>query len=173
MFNKANKTSGAPATAMETPPRAPSSSTRAGAVPSIISADLVIEGNLHSTGDIQIDGRVIGDIQSRAVTIGQGADVQGHVACESARVNGRMSGEIKAKSVVISKSAEIVGDVIHESVAIEAGAHIEGSLRRIASEAAERLPAPDRADWSESDQDLVEIEDVRAPAPGGSADKGS
>ncbi len=31
-------------------------------VPSIISADMKVVGNLHSSGDIQIDGTVEGDI---------------------------------------------------------------------------------------------------------------
>ena len=53
-----------------------------GGVPSIISADLTITGNLQSDGDIQIDGQVDGDVLSRSLTIGQGAKVNGTVRAD-------------------------------------------------------------------------------------------
>ena len=74
MFNKTVK-SGGDAPVAEPPARSSLSAPRSNAVPSIISADLVIEGNLKSSGEIQIDGRVIGDIESRSVTVGQTAEV--------------------------------------------------------------------------------------------------
>ncbi len=120
-----------------------------------------VEGTLRSAGGIQVDGRVIGDVGSRSVTIGQEAHVQGQISCETARIDGYLSGEVRAKSVVISKSAHIAGDVVHETVAIEAGAHIEGSLKRISSEEAQRLPLSDGEDWAEKVDPLVEIEDLK------------
>ena len=51
--------------------RAPSLSggvaREAASTPSIISADLKVVGNLESAGDLQIDGRIEGDIKSRSV----------------------------------------------------------------------------------------------------------
>lgn len=151
MFNKTVK-SGGDAPVAEPPARSSLSAPRSNAVPSIISADLVIEGNLKSSGEIQIDGRVIGDIESRSVTVGQTAEVQGQVSCESARINGSLSGEIRAKSVIISKTAQIRGDVVHETVAIETGAHVEGHLRRIERETTERLPPPAAEAFEEEDR---------------------
>jgi len=137
-------------------------------VPSIISANLQVEGTLRSAGDIQIDGRVLGDVISRSVTISQEAQVQGQVTCETARIDGYLSGEVRAKSVLISKSAHITGDVVHESLSIEAGAHIEGNLRRINGREAERLPAPNGEDWSDAADGLVELKDLEdKPEPKG------
>jgi len=145
MFNKTSKAD--EAVTSDAPARTAAPPARSNAVPSIISADLVIEGNMRSSGEIQIDGRVVGDIESRSLTIGQTAEVQGLVSCETVRVNGSMSGEIRAKSVIIAKTAQVNGDIVHESVAIETGAHIEGHLRRADRQPAERLPPPNA--WSD------------------------
>jgi len=104
---------------------------RGGSVPSIISGDLKITGNLESQGDIQIDGRVIGDIRSRTLTVGEQAHVQGSIYAQSVRICGGISGEVKANQVVLAKTAKVEGDIAHKSLAIEAGAYIEGNIRRL------------------------------------------
>src|SRR5262249_31740714 len=98
MFSKGNKstqtTNGADTTAR---PGLKSS------VPSIISADLRINGDLICSGDVQVDGWVEGDIQSRNIVIGEGATVQGGLQAETVRVCGVVNGQIKADSVVLEK----------------------------------------------------------------------
>lgn len=99
-------------------------------VPSIISADLRITGDLVCSGDVQIDGWVEGDIQSRNITIGEGATVQGGLQAESVRICGLVNGEVRADMVVLEKTARVTGDILHKSLAIEQGAFIEGMCRR-------------------------------------------
>lgn len=98
---------------------------------SIIGADLTIKGNLESNAAVQIDGRVEGDIQSQTVTIGEGAQVDGSIAAETVIIYGNMQGEIKASMVQLMSNARVTGDIIHRSLAVEAGASIEGHLRRM------------------------------------------
>ena len=135
MFSKANKT-----TSGEAPRpgsmRPEGEAAPASAIPSIISTDLKITGNLESSGDIQVDGVVNGDISSRTLTIGEEAHVKGSVLSESVRVCGRVSGEIKSTSVVLAKTARVEGDIAHQSLAIEAGAFVEGNIRRLEPETA-------------------------------------
>jgi cytoskeletal protein CcmA (bactofilin family) len=99
--------------------------------PSIISADLRITGNLSSNGDIQIDGKIDGNIDSKSLTIGENAEVNGTVTCERIRVCGKVSGEIRATSVVLAKSAKVTADIAHKSLEIESGASLEGSVRHL------------------------------------------
>ena len=108
---------------------APRPMTKSG-VPSIISADLRITGDLVCSGDVQIDGWVEGDIQSRNITIGEGATVQGGLQAESVRICGLVNGEVRADIVVLEKTAKVTGDILHKSLAIEQGAFIEGMCRR-------------------------------------------
>ncbi len=114
------------------PSRAPSraSSTSPG-VPSIISADLKIVGDLHSNGDLQIDGAVEGDITSRSVTVGEGAVVRGSLVAENVRVYGAVFGQIKANSVTLAKTAKVEGNIVHQALSMEAGAALSGNLSRL------------------------------------------
>jgi len=104
-------------------------------VPSIISADLRINGDLVCSGDVQVDGWVEGDIQSRNIVIGEGATVQGGLQAETVRVCGIVNGQIKADSVVLEKTARVTGDVLHKSLAMEQGASLEGMCKRLDSSA--------------------------------------
>lgn len=111
-------------------------------VPSIISADLTIEGNLVSHGDLQVDGTVKGDIRSRTLTLGEMGQIEGAVDAETVRICGQVEGEVRAATVVVTKTAKVHGDIVHDSLAIEAGAFIDGHCRRDAT-GASRAPLLD------------------------------
>lgn len=127
MFSKASKPTGSTMPSAE-PTRPP---VRANASPSIISADLRIVGDLESAGDIQIDGEVEGDIHSRTLTVGEGAQVKGSITAETVRVCGFVTGQIKATTVTLDRTARVLGDILHTSLAIEPGAFLEGHCRRL------------------------------------------
>ncbi|HBM89974.1 MAG TPA: polymer-forming cytoskeletal protein, partial [Rhodobiaceae bacterium] len=74
MFSR-TKDNEKPVSAQPAPQRRPNSRT----APSIISNDLVVQGNLIAGGDIQIDGTVEGDIRSASITIGEQASISGEV----------------------------------------------------------------------------------------------
>ena len=113
----------------------PSREGRASAAgPSIISPDLKVVGNLESAGDLQIDGNVQGDIKSRSVTVGESAQVKGAIIADTARICGSVSGQIRSASVTLAKTANVKGDVFHQTLSIEAGAQLEGQVRRLDSE---------------------------------------
>jgi len=101
-------------------------------VPSIVSADLTVTGDLVSAGEIQIDGRVEGDIKCASLIIGISGAVTGEVSAQTVRMHGSVSGQVIAKSVFLASTARMVGDVTHESLAIEPGAFMEGHCRRMA-----------------------------------------
>ena len=44
---------------------------------STLSSDLTITGNLKTTGDIQVEGTVEGDIRAHLLTVGEGATIKG------------------------------------------------------------------------------------------------
>lgn len=104
-----------------------------GAARSIIGADLKVIGDLHCEGDLQIDGTVEGDINSRSLTVGEGAHIEGSICAETARIWGFASGQVKATSVVIAKTAKVIGDIAYQTLAIEEGAVLDGQCRQIAS----------------------------------------
>ncbi len=107
----------------------PSTGKSAG-IPSLISSDLEIIGDLRCAGDIQVDGKVEGNIKSKTVTIGEGAMVKGSIAADRATLLGSVNGEIKADQIIIAKTAKVVGDIIHRTLSVEAGAILDGHCRR-------------------------------------------
>jgi len=97
---------------------------------SVLSADLHITGNLKTTGDIQIEGTVEGDIRAHLLTVGDGATVKGEVVADDVVVNGRIVGRVRGLKVRLTSTARVEGDIIHKTIAIESGAHFEGSVQR-------------------------------------------
>ncbi len=97
---------------------------------SILSADLTIKGNLKTTGDIQIEGTVEGDIRAHLLTVGEGATVKGEVMADDVVVNGKVVGRVRGIKVRLTSTAKVEGDIIHKTIAIESGAHFEGSVQR-------------------------------------------
>ena len=97
---------------------------------SILSADLLITGNMKTTGDIQIEGTVEGDIRAHLLTVGETATVKGELIADDVVVNGRVIGRVRGLKVRLTSSARVEGDIIHKTIAIESGAHFEGSVQR-------------------------------------------
>jgi len=118
---------------------------RSSAAPSIISADLTVTGMLVSTGDIQIDGRVEGDVHSAGLVIGDKAFIHGDVVAEEVTVRGRVQGSIRGRKVLLATTCHVEGNILHEAFAVETGAFFEGNCRHADNPLAEEAPrkAPD------------------------------
>lgn len=97
---------------------------------SVLSSDLLITGNLKTTGDIQVEGQVDGDIRAHLLTVGEGATIKGEVVADDVIVNGRVVGRVRGLKVRLTSTARVEGDIIHKTIAIESGAHFEGSVQR-------------------------------------------
>ena len=89
----------------------------------------MINGTLTSTGDIQIDGRVEGDVRSVGLVIGDKAEIHGEIFAEDVTVRGKVVGRIRARKVLLSATSHVEGDILHEAFAVEAGAFFEGNCR--------------------------------------------
>ena len=100
-------------------------------IPSIISNNLNVIGNLKTEGEIQVDGTVEGDVTGRKLVIGERARVVGEIVADDVMVHGNTEGRIRARSVRLTKTAKVIGDILHESLSIESGAYVEGQLKRL------------------------------------------
>ena len=98
--------------------------------PSVLSSDLTVAGNIRTEGDIQIEGNVEGDIRAHQLTIGETATIKGEIVGDEVVVNGRVVGRVRGLRVRLSATARVEGDIIHKTIAIESGAHFEGSVQR-------------------------------------------
>ena len=116
--------------AASTPSNPAPSAPKAKPPASQLSSDLLITGNLKTSGDIQIEGQVEGDIRAHLLTVGEGATVKGEVVADDVVVNGRVIGRVRGLKVRLTSTARVEGDIIHKTIAIESGAHFEGSVQR-------------------------------------------
>ena len=113
---------------------------------SILSADLTVVGNLRTSGDIQVEGTVEGDIRAHLLTVGESATIRGEILADDIVVNGRVIGRVRGLKVRLTATARVEGDIIHKTIAIESGAHFEGSVQRqedpLSSGRPAQLPPP-------------------------------
>jgi cytoskeletal protein CcmA (bactofilin family) len=141
MFSKSKINEPGPKQPETTPPAtsspaSPSTGDYKGAAPkpkppaSILSSDLHVTGNMKTTGDIQVEGTVEGDIRAHLLTIGESATIKGEVVADDVVINGRIVGRVRGLKVRLTSTARVEGDIIHKTIAIESGAHFEGSVQR-------------------------------------------
>jgi cytoskeletal protein CcmA (bactofilin family) len=115
--------------------------SRASSVPSIISSEMTIRGDLQSDGDVQIEGTIFGDLNVTKLTIAEGGTVSGNIVAKNVRICGSLNGSVRSDMVTLTATARVVGDIHHELLAIETGGQLEGMSRRLVPAA--RIQAPE------------------------------
>lgn len=109
---------------------APAQSTKAKPAASVLASDLTITGNIKTTGDVIVEGIVDGDIRAHLLTVGETATIRGEIVADDIVINGRVIGRVRGLKVRLTSAAQVEGDIIHKTIAIESGAHFEGSVQR-------------------------------------------
>lgn len=100
-------------------------------VPSIFGTDTTLEGNLCSDGEIQFDGKIVGNIRAGKLIVGKDAHVFGEIIANTIIVHGKLRGTIRGRRVEILASGHIEGDVIHAELSVEGGAFFMGNCQRL------------------------------------------
>ncbi|QNL18589.1 polymer-forming cytoskeletal protein [Hyphobacterium sp. CCMP332] len=141
MFNrtKDNSSDGAVSAPQPSPVKRSAMKSKA---PSIISADMVLQGSITSEGEVQLDGSVEGDIRAGSLTIGEEASVDGEVIAETVIVRGKVKGSIRARQVQLAATARIEGDIVHSALSMESGAFFDGHCRHSSDPVADAGKAP-------------------------------
>jgi cytoskeletal protein CcmA (bactofilin family) len=98
---------------------------------SVIDAWLTITGNLESEGDIQIDGKVQGQIRCSQIIVGKDAMIDGDIVAAEVVVRGKVKGVIRANRVKLQETACVESDIFFDkTLGIEDGAFFQGQIRR-------------------------------------------
>lgn len=89
----------------------------------------VITGEIKSEGNIRIDGKVIGTVNTKGrVVVGPQGKIEGDVNCSNAELEGTIEGELRVEDLLsLRSSAKILGDLYTSKLAIEPGATFTGT----------------------------------------------
>ena len=99
---------------------------------SYVGETLQLEGDLRTSGSLDIAGLINGNVYVSDVTITETGSVRGSVEASKLEINGHIQGKVKADAIVIGKNAVIKGDVYFKNtLKTEEGADIDGYIKRI------------------------------------------
>ena len=97
---------------------------------SVIDAGLVINGNLQSERDVQVDGELNGDIRCSQLIVSRDATINGNIVADEVVVRGKVKGIIRADQVMLQDTAQVESEIFHKSLVIEQGATFDGQAFR-------------------------------------------
>lgn len=119
-----------------------------------ISNDLIIIGDVSSTGSVILDGTIEGNIYCTSLVVTRNGSVNGGIiANQEVTVLGKVFGTIRGRRVMLQSSAKVEGDIFHQGIGIEMGTRYDGTLRWTEDEHAfDELHYRDRSKSSDGDQ---------------------
>ena len=99
---------------------------------SYIGETLQLEGDLRSSGSLDIAGLINGNIFVSEMTVRETGSVRGSLEAVSVEINGHVEGKITADTIIIGKKAVIKGDIFFKNtLKTEEGADIDGYIKRV------------------------------------------
>ena len=99
---------------------------------SLIGETLQIEGDVNSSGSIDVSGLITGNVFADDMVVTETGSIMGTVEVGKVEINGHIDGKITANAIIIGKNAVIKGDIyFRETLKTEEGANIDGYIKRI------------------------------------------
>jgi cytoskeletal protein CcmA (bactofilin family) len=95
----------------------------------IIGKETSLEGDLNTSGNLRVEGRIVGSIQTKAkVVLGDTSAVKGDIIAQTAEIGGEVHGTIKVSGLLTLKPTAVVsGDIITGKLVFEEGAKFNGT----------------------------------------------
>ncbi len=97
----------------------------------LISSGTEIKGDITSSGDIRIDGVLIGNLNTKGkVVVGSSGRVQGELYCKNTEISGVVEGKLSVDQLLnLKASSRIKGEIITSRLSIEPGANFTGTCK--------------------------------------------
>lgn len=107
----------------------PSNKPRSSGTQCVVDTWLLITGDLAGEGELQVNGKVNGNIQCIRLIVGKAAVINGNVTADEVVVRGEVNGVIRAHRVILQDSARVKSDIFHKMLCVDEGARVEGAVR--------------------------------------------
>ena len=129
---------------------------------SYVAETMQIEGDLHSAGAVDVAGLINGSVNVAEVMVFETGSIKGNLKVNKIEINGHVEGQVIADVIILGKNAVIKGDLLFRvSLKTEAGADIEGYIKRVESNANEKI-----VEREDEDQDIQDIMPIQRPELG-------
>jgi len=98
---------------------------------SYIGETMQLEGDLRTSGSIDVAGLINGNIFVSEMTVAETGSIRGSVEATAVEINGHIAGKISADTVIVGKTAVVKGDIFFKNtLKTEEGADIDGYIKR-------------------------------------------
>lgn len=104
--------------------------TTSSQVPSILGRDIVITGDIKTDGEVQVDGRLDGNIIAATLTVGESGAVNGSIKADRVLIRGKVQGKVTAMTVELAETANVQADLTQDELSIANGAFFDGKCSR-------------------------------------------
>lgn len=96
-----------------------------------ISRGTVIEGKIHTKGDIRVEGKVIGTVTCEAkLVIGENGSIEGFVDARNAIIAGSVKGQVVCRELLqLEAKGQVQGDIYTQKLSVAIGANFSGNCR--------------------------------------------
>ena len=99
---------------------------------SLIGETLQLEGDLRSSGSVDVAGLVNGNVFVSEMIIKETGSIRGSLEATTVEINGHVEGKITADAIIVGKSAVIKGDIFFKNtLKTEEGADIDGYIKGV------------------------------------------
>lgn len=102
----------------------------------LISSRTVIQGDVHFSGGLHVDGKVHGRVVAEpgsegVIRLSEVGEIKGDVVAPHIIINGKVQGDVRASAhLELAENACITGNVYYKLIEMAMGASVNGSLVR-------------------------------------------
>ena len=128
-----------------------------GRIDSLVGANSTIHGDVHFSGGLHIDGKIIGNViaeegTSSTLILSSNGHIKGDVQVGHVVLNGSVKGNVySSDSVELASEAHVDGNVYYALLEMAMGAEVNGNLVHQSKEELQKIGST-----AKSEQDVVE-----------------
>ncbi len=96
-----------------------------------LGSGTTLKGNLSTTGNLRVDGKITGDVRTGAKMVqGETSVIEGNIKAQSADIGGKIKGKVVVDDVlVLEPNSVIQGDIVTNRLIVESGAKFNGQCK--------------------------------------------
>jgi cytoskeletal protein CcmA (bactofilin family) len=102
---------------------------------SFVGSSTVVEGKIKTEGSIRIDGKLVGDLISKAnAALGGNGIIEGNLSARNVTLAGKVTGTVTAsEKLVLEAKSMVKGDIRAARLVVDEGAVFDGHCAMSAS----------------------------------------